>query len=139
DAAGNLTTLQHQNALAGVLGNYQYAYDTANRLSSETDTENGGPAVTTPYSYDQASQLTQAGTKGYGYDSNGNQNTTGYLTGGGNRLLSDGTWNYTYDNVGNTILKTNIITGEYWTFAWDDANHLTLASDYDVHGNLIQQ
>jgi RHS repeat-associated protein len=138
DPANNVTRIQHQDGSGNVLGDYQYAYDTANRLSSETDTQNGGAAVTTNYAYDKASQLTQAGSTSYPYDSNGNRNSTGYLTGPGNRMLSDGTWNYTYDAVGNTISKTNIATGETWAFSWDNANHLTQAVNKDAQGNLIQ-
>jgi RHS repeat-associated protein len=94
--------------------------------------------VTTTYGYDAASQLTSVNGTGYAYDANGNRNMTGYSTGPGNRLLSDGTWNYSYDAVGNTIQKTNIASGEYWTYAWNDANQLTLASDYQANGTLIQ-
>jgi RHS repeat-associated protein len=138
DAKGNTTEIKHSNASGGVLADYQYTYDTANRLSSETDTENGGSPVTTPYSYDATSQLTQAGSSSYTYDSNGNRTLSGYSTGLGNQLQSDGTWNYSYDADGNTIQKTNIASGEYWTYAWNATNQLTLATDYNANGSLIQ-
>ena len=74
----------------------------------------------------------------YSYDTNGNRTTTGFSTGPGNQLLSDGVWNYKYDAAGNTIWKTNISTGEYWAYSWNDANQLTVAADYQSNGTLIQ-
>ena len=90
------------------------------------------------YGYDGASQLTSVNGSSYSFDANGNRTMTGYSTGTGNQLLSDGTWNYSYDAVGNTIKKTNIGSGEYWTYSWNDANQLTVAADYQSNGTLIQ-
>jgi RHS repeat-associated protein len=136
DPTGNVSDIQHQNGGGAVLSDFGYGYDQANRVSSETDTLQGTP-TTTPYSYDKASQLTQAGGQTYSWDPNGNRSN--YTTTAGNRLQSDGTWNYSYDNVGNTVQKVNISTGETWTYSWNDANMMTLAVDRDSHGNLIQQ
>jgi YD repeat-containing protein len=58
---------------------YTYAYDLAVRLTAQT--LNG---TTTSYQYDADNQLTQGGATNYGYDSNGNRNTTGYQTGANN-------------------------------------------------------
>ncbi len=138
DGAGNTTAILHTNASGATIGNYVYSYDNANRLSSETVTENGGSPVTTTYGYDAASQLTSVNGTSYTYDANGNRTTSGFSTGTGNELLSDGTWNYKYDAAGNTILKTNISSGEYWTYTWNDANQLTVAADYQSNGTLIQ-
>jgi len=114
DAVGNVTQIQHQNGSGSSLLTYVYSYDTANRLSSETD--NG---TTTNYGYDHDSQLTSAGGSNYGFDPNGNRNMSGYVTGVANRLLSDGTWNYHYDAAGNITSKTNSQTGETWTYSYD--------------------
>ncbi len=118
DNAGNVMQIQHQDGNGNPLLTYQYSYDTANRLSSQT--VNG---TTTNYGYDKDSQLTSAGGSNFSFDANGNRTLLGYITGVGNRLLSDGTWNY--DANGNIASRTNIQTGETWTFTYDVNNKLT--------------
>ena len=92
DPAGNVSEIKHTNAAATVLLDYQYQWDSADRLSSETDTYSGTPTTTT-YGYDASNELTSAT---YTYDANGNRTMAGYQTGANNELLSDGTWNYAY-------------------------------------------
>ena len=53
-----------------------------------------------------------------------------------NELTSDGTWNYSYNADGNITGKTNISTGDYWTYAYDNRNELVQASDYNVSNDL---
>src|SRR5207248_861218 len=75
--AGNrLTALQHQDGSGGVLADFSYSYDAADRLTSETD-----DGVTTSYAYDAAGELTQDGSQSFAYDSNGNRSGTGLQTG----------------------------------------------------------
>jgi len=133
--------------------NGQYQYDAGNRLTSETDTVNG-TATTTNYTYDASNQLTSAGNTQYSYDPNGNRTMAGYQTGTGNELQSDGVWDFRYDPEGNLIEKDGISNGLIWKYAWDNANHLLTATEYntstgaieeqetnfwDVFGNLIEQ
>jgi RHS repeat-associated protein len=135
DNVGNVKQIQHQDGNGNVLGTFAYGYDAANRVSSETD--NGGSP--TNYGYDKASQLISAGSTTYGFDANGNRNTSGYQVSADNRLLNDGTCAYQYDNDGNVTLKTNNTTKETWAYTWDDNNQLTLATHKDSSGNLIAQ
>jgi RHS repeat-associated protein len=134
DYAGNLLEVQHQNGTGGVLDDFQYTYDKGDRLISENDS-----GTVTNYGYDYANQLTSAGGKSYGWDANGNRNTSGYTTGTQNEMLSDGTWNYTYDAAGNVLTKTNIAGGDVWTYGYDLANHLTSGVHRDSHGTLLVQ
>jgi RHS repeat-associated protein len=121
DGAMRLTSLTHKYANGNVLASYVYAYDQASRLMSETD--NG---TQTTYGYDNANELTQVnGTSLYGYDLNGNRNTTGYQTGGANQLTNDGTFTYTYDNEGNLTKKSKGPGLETWYYGYDHLNHLT--------------
>ncbi len=133
DSNQNLTGITHTNASGTVLASFAYSYNLANQISSKV--ENG---VTTTYGYDAASQLINVNGQVINYDSNGNQTGSGVTITSDNRLGSDGTWNYTYDNLGNTLSKTNIATGEYWSYTWNDANRLTNASDFNKDGTLIQ-
>jgi uncharacterized protein RhaS with RHS repeats len=72
DGDGNLTHLQQQNGTGGVLADYQYSYDGADRLVSQN--ANG---TVTGYRYDAADQLTSAGGTAYSYDANCNRTMTG--------------------------------------------------------------
>ncbi len=135
DAADRLQTLTHQAAGGSVVARYGYTLDAANRLTSEarTWTTPGGPATdTVAYGYTNNDQLTSVthanasfATESFGYDANGNRNTTGNTTGTGNRLSSDGTSNYTYDDAGNLVTKTAIATGVATTYTWDYRDRLT--------------
>ena len=73
----------------------------------------------------------------YGYDLDGNRNTTGYTTTTGNRLTSDGTYNYTFDNEGNVLTKTRISDSQRWEFTWDYRNRLTNVKIKNAGGAVI--
>ncbi len=141
DNASRLTNINYTNG-GSSLASYNYTYNHASEITNYQD--NSGNALA--YGYDYSGELTSAtGTlaasnynQTWSYDANGNRTTSGFSTGTGNELLSDGTWNYKYDAAGNTILKTNISSGEYWTYTWNDANQLTVAADYQSNGTLIQ-
>ncbi len=60
----------------------------------------------------------------FGYDANGNRNTTGSTTSTGNETSSDGTYNYAYNKEGNLISKTSIATGNQTLYSWDYRNRL---------------
>src|SRR5262249_43380737 len=106
DNADRLTSITHSSSVAGTLTTLTYGYDNANQVSTFT-----GPEGTLNYGYDPTGQLTSvsgARSETYGYDKNGNRNTTGYVTTTGNRMTSDGVYNYTFDNEGNVLTKTRI-------------------------------
>jgi RHS repeat-associated protein len=171
DASGNLTDLLYQAGNGTTLADFQYAYapgavvgvvgsggvsdlgnisggSTSGDLLAETD--NG---VTTGYQYDTTGQLTSYGSTTQTYDANGNRNGPGYVVGPDNQLLSDGTNNYTYDADGNETTRTNIATGDTWTYGYDNANQMISAVEtaadgtvevqaafkYDAFGNRLEQ
>ena len=151
DPSGNVTEIEHTNAASTVLLEYQYQYDAADRLSSETDTYNGTPTTTT-YGYDASNELTSANSATFTYDANGNRTMAGYQTSADNELLSDGTWNYAYDPAGNMISQVGISNGLAWYYTYDNQNRVLTASEYsngqlveqetnsyDVFGNMVEQ
>jgi RHS repeat-associated protein len=119
DGAMRLTKQWDYYANGTVLASYVYSYDQASRLVSEVD--NGGSPLT--YSYDGDNQLTATGTATYGYDINGNRNTTGYATGADNQMTADGTYTYTYDAEGNRLTKRN--GTDLATYTYDNRNRMT--------------
>jgi YD repeat-containing protein len=70
-----------------------------------------------------------------------------------NEVLDDGTYTYTYDAAGKELTKTADVGGDYWTFGYDNANHIISAVEktsggttenavtyeYDVFGNLTEE
>jgi RHS repeat-associated protein len=148
DAAGRIGSIVHQNGSGATLDSFNYTFDVASQLTSETDAR-----AVTNYSYDASSQLTGAGNTAYSYDANGNPTNAGDVVGAANQLLSDGTWNYTYDNEGNLVQKVRIATGEKWGYGYDDHNQLVsvvrtagdgtllmnAAYRYDVFGNRLEK
>jgi RHS repeat-associated protein len=135
DAANRLTTIAHQASGGSTISSYAYTLDAANRLTAETrtwTTPSGTASDTLAYGYtsnDQLTSVTHTNTsfanESFGYDANGNRDTTGYSTGTGNRLSGDGTYNYAYDDEGNLTSKTAIATGIETTYAYDYRNRLT--------------
>ena len=57
----------------------------------------------------------------------------------GNRQLSDGTFNYQYDNEGNLIRRTDIATGGFREFTWDQRNRLIAVVDKGSTGTPTQE
>ncbi|MFO0954225.1 MAG: hypothetical protein U0835_24320 [Isosphaeraceae bacterium] len=132
DAADRLTTLTHQTGGGTVRAQYVYTLDAASRLTSEARTWNGGTTDTVSYSYTNDDQVTAVthtngsfANESFGYDANGNRNTTGYSTGTGNRLSGDGTYTYTYDDEGNLTDRTKLSDGSRTVYHWDYRNRLT--------------
>jgi YD repeat-containing protein len=54
-------------------------------------------------------------------------------------MLGDGVYTYAYDNEGNLTSKTNVSTGENWTFGYDNIDHLTSVIDKSSTGTLLMQ
>jgi RHS repeat-associated protein len=152
DDASRVTAIVNKNASAVTLSYYNYGYDAANRVTSQTWQSGSTPGSAT-YTYDTTSQLLTDSTGTYSYDLNGNRTMSGYQTGTDNRLSNDGLWTYTYDTAGNQIQKSKGSGLETWYFGYDTLNHLTTVrqtSDgstnqllvtytYDVLGDRVQQ
>jgi RHS repeat-associated protein len=137
DTAGNVQRIRHQNAAGTTnLLDLNSTYDSADRLFSETD--NG---VTTPYGYDNASQVTSAGAAGYSYDANGNRNVAGYTVGPDNLLqtatVSGVTWTFTYDLENNLIKKTQGSNAPTWYYTYNLDNQLTSAEERQTDGGTV--
>jgi RHS repeat-associated protein len=81
-------------------------------------------------------QLIGDGTNTYAYDPAGNRAMPGYVVGKGNQLLSDGTYSYTYDQQGNEVTKTNIATGDKWTYGYAVNKELVSAVETASDGTL---
>ena len=157
------------DASGQLIDGFSYASNAAGQLISEADIYPGvsllagnveagdsampGPSdPTASYTYDATGQLIGDGTQSYTYDANGNRTNPSDMIGRDNQVLADGTWTYTYDAEGNRIGKVDTTTGVSWTYAYDDANRLTSATEtsgqqqmykvsyvYDVFGNRIEQ
>jgi RHS repeat-associated protein len=156
DDSGRVTAITNQNGLSATLSYYDYGYDAADRVTSQTWSSTGTTSGTYTYTYDAADQLLTDGVKTYSYDTDGNRTMAGYQTGSDNRLSTDGTWTYTYDAEGNETQKTqgsgsSLVT---WTYSYDNANRMVgaveltggstattavqLTYTYDVFGDLVQ-
>jgi RHS repeat-associated protein len=156
DDAGRVTSIVDKNSSATTLSYYNYGYDSADRVTTQTYWSQVGTvtySATKGYSYDATNQLLGDGTTNYSFDANGNRTMTGYSTGADNRMSSDGTYTYTYDSAGNTIQKSKGSGLETWYFGWDNRNRLssvrktsdgttntlTVTYTYDVDDRLVQQ
>ncbi len=64
--------------------------------------------------------------------------TTIYRYLGASRLTSLNRLGYSEAAVGKSINKTNINSGEYWTYTYNDANQMTVAADDQTNGTLTQ-
>jgi hypothetical protein len=53
-------------------------------------------------------------------------------------LTSPNPLSYSEAAVGNSIQKTNISSGEYWTYTYNDANQMTVAADDQTNDTLTQ-
>jgi RHS repeat-associated protein len=154
DANANLTETKHTNGSTTTLQDFQYNYDAANRLTSQTDTISG-VATTTNFGYDASDQLTSAGASNFNWDANGNATNSGDQVGPANQLLNDGTWKYSYDPAGNEVTKVGVAGGPdagiSWVYTYDNVNHLLTATEtvngtqrlqetnfYDVYGNRVE-
>jgi RHS repeat-associated protein len=86
----------------------------------------GQSSESNSYTYDADSQLLSssgASDDTYGYDANGNRDTTGYTVGTGNELTTSPGVTYTYDNDGNMLTATT--PSGTTTYTYDYQNQLT--------------
>lgn len=124
DPGDRVTAITNKNSSAATISYYDYTYDNADRVSTQTAVS-GSTTFTYNYSYDNSNQLLSDGTTTYSYDANGNKTMTGYTTGPGNQLTNDGTYTYDYDNAGNMTEKTKGSGLETWYYGYDNENRLT--------------
>src|SRR5207248_1436939 len=86
--AGRVTSIVNKNASAATLSYYNYAFDNADRVTSETWSSAVGTFTYSgshTYTYDSTNQLTGDGASTYTYSFNGNRTMAGYATGADNR------------------------------------------------------
>ena len=120
------------------LSEFDYVYDAAGQLASETDMQagiNSGTPWTKNYTQDAQGQLTGDGTNTYSYDLGGNRAAYTYVENPDevhetNLIASDGAWDYTYDAEGNITAKVNIATDVSWVYKYDNATRLVTVQKF---------
>jgi hypothetical protein len=129
-----MTNLVDYDGLGNVLATYVYAYDLADRLTSETI-----DGLTRYYLYDNTNQIISDNGTGLSYDLNGNRTDGSYQTGPDDQLKTDGVWNYYYDGEGNLHMKVGISNGLTWTYQYDERNMMTSAVEIETTGGALIQ
>jgi RHS repeat-associated protein len=131
---GRLLKIETRDGSATLIDSFEYAYDAAGQLTSRIDTQpgvNGGSPRTTTYDYDGQGQLTGDGSTSYSYDANGNRDGYTYDSVYANQIEDDGVWTYSYDGEGNVTDKISVSLDLHWHYAYDHANQLVEAKQYD--------
>ncbi len=154
DLSGRSDLLNHQDSSGGNISSYDYGYDFAGLLTSETRvhqlTQFSQDIV---YEYDRTGQLRIANYSGqpdesFTYDANGNRESSSahgsdYRTEAGNRLTTDGQYTYEYDGEGNLVLKTKLTTdtdgqaGETTEYVYDHRNRLVEVTIRSAGGVIL--
>ena len=120
DGMGRLASIDQKHGEEKI-AQYDYAWDSANRIVSMNDGE---------YGYDKTSQLISAEyetlpKESYEYDANGNRKN--FETGKNNLLTSDGEFCHTYDDEGNRVAKVS--KNSKTEYFWDHRNRLVKVVD----------
>src|SRR6516164_9080599 len=149
DTVNRLTGITYKDTTTNTtMATFSYTLNAASQITNYT-----GPDGSLTYTYDHAGQLTGvsgAHTESFGYDSNGNRNSSGYTVGTGNQITTDPAGNTLNYLGGNLSTKTDS-SGNVWTYTFDFHNRLTQVVErnsggttiftenmtYDVFGNLI--
>ncbi|MFN9912381.1 MAG: hypothetical protein ACK53L_07345, partial [Pirellulaceae bacterium] len=129
DTANRLSGMAHKQGATNLI-KYGYTYDPLSRWACVQSTLDG----LTSYSYSQNDELqgatnTGAPNESYGYDANGNRNTTGFTTTTDNRMTASPGFTYQYDNEGNLVFKISTTTGIVTQYEWDHRNRLTRVTE----------
>ena len=139
DTVNRLSSLTHKQNTT-VLAGYTYGYDGVSRLTSVTSTIEGLSSFT----YDATSQVVGAdhvvggqADETYGFDLNGNRNTSGYTIATNNRTTADPGFTYAYDDQGNRTSRTETSTGKVTEYSWDHRNRLTTVRDRPSSGGSV--
>jgi RHS repeat-associated protein len=137
DSVGQVTSLLSTDRNGATINKFVFSLDSADRVTSETDTQYGA-TTTTSYTYDSAGQLLPSGTQTYTYDPNGNRTggNSGYVVTTGNQMTADLSWTYSYDGEGNLEEKDKIGSHEKWKYTYNPSNELTEVKHYDNNGSL---
>ncbi|MHB8125651.1 MAG: RHS repeat-associated core domain-containing protein [Desulfitobacteriaceae bacterium] len=116
DAAGRLTQQKDVNNNGNIINQYDYTYDQAGNITTESSTSTDGQppynASNVAMTYDQSNRLAAYNGQAVQYDSDGNM-TSGPLMGSiasfaydaRNRLISAGNMSYVYDAENNRIAE----------------------------------
>jgi RHS repeat-associated protein len=137
DAASRVTSIVDGVPGGSTVDSQSYAYDSANRVTSETNAEG-----TATFTYDNSNELTGVGGsrhETYTYDANGNRTMTGYATGSANELTASPGYTYSYDNQGNMTAETQTSTGDVTTFTYDYRNRLVGAVEQNSSHAVVMQ
>jgi RHS repeat-associated protein len=137
DTINRLSSLVHKQG-STILAGYDYTYDGLSRPTS-IDSETDGVST---FTYDATSQLTAADhssqtDESYGFDANGNRNSSGFTTGSNNRTTESPDFTYTYDDEGNRTSRTETATGAVTEYSWDYRNRLTVVKDRTTSGGSV--
>lgn len=143
-----LTKLEHfQNGATIARSGYAYSADGSLEIDRDLET----PAQSETLAYDPNNRLvmvsegvpaTDGGTpnpvEDYAYDPNGNRTSSHlsatYQVDDHNRLLEDGSFTYGYDVKGNRTSRTDKVSGDVQTYAYDSTNQLVSVSE---NGTLV--
>lgn len=136
---GMLTDLAHLGALDQALADYDYEFDLAAQLLSESH-----HGQSTEYDYDELGQLISADHSSlddelFSYDANGNRDGDEDVIGPNNQLLADATFDYQYDDEGNLVERRNRTTNESNQYSYDHRNRLVRVDEFDGAGALAQR
>lgn len=144
DASGRDTAITHFDAIDQAIAEFDYGYDFANQLVTET---NRGETI--QYGYDLRGQLTSANRSTYAdefysYNANGSRLTShrqsGTSTiGPNNQLLADGQFTYQYDHEGNLILRTKTATGQTTQYEYDHEDRLLRVVEKASDGSILDE
>ncbi|MDX1930784.1 MAG: RHS repeat-associated core domain-containing protein, partial [Pirellulaceae bacterium] len=139
DTVNRLSGLTHKQSSTTLAG-YTYGYDGLSRLTGVTSTIEG----LSTYTYDATSQVVGAdhaaggqADETYGFDLNGNRNTSGYTTSTNNHTTADPGFTYTYDDQGNRTSRTETSTGKVTEYSWDHRNRLVTVKDRNTAGGSV--
>lgn len=129
DTLKRLTGIAHKQGATN-LDTYTYTFDGLSRPTSVVTTAEG----TSSDRYDTISHVTAAphtaqSNETYGFDANGNRNTTGYTVGTNNQATAGLGFTFTYDDQGNRLTRTETSTGKVQSYEWDYRNRLTAVID----------
>jgi RHS repeat-associated protein len=139
DAAGRLLQLTHRNATDAAISEFDYTYDKASQVISESSF-----GQSSSYTYDLAGQLKSANhlnrpSQQFSYDSAGNRSSSNIVMGANNRIQSDGNFTYAFDKEGNMIQKTNIAMQNVTRYSYDYRNRLTAVRETNAIGAILSQ
>jgi YD repeat-containing protein len=154
NAAGELTEIDRYDSgnLTSEVSHTTFGYDPVGNMTGESDYYGGSSTITdvnafdaadritsvtcsdltsaTYYTYNPDSEITSvtgAVNDSYGYDANGNRDTSGYsLTSAkDNQIQTDGTWTYTYDAAGNVTEMSQGPSATTMFFSYNFDNQVT--------------